>query len=239
MLVAGSAALAAALPAIGAAQRFEGTVDVRITAAGPNGTTGVGGMTFDIKGDRTLVLTHMFGQEVHVLNDFGIGMRTVWMPVPPGVPVPPTVQAQGGTKGLKFEQPIAPRSAGGRDSTARPSRTLRKLGTSETIAGIRCDDYEIESTNPGGATRVCLTTALGQFSYPGSPSAPGSPSTTPEWSGALGDRPAFPLRVWTADGRNQWQVIRVQRHTIPDSVFAVPSGYLDMAKLRGGGTDVP
>ncbi len=223
----------------GAAQGFQGVVDVRITATGPNGTTGSGAMSFEIKGNRTLVLTHMFGQEVHVVNDFSVGTRTVWMPVPPGVEIPAQLQAQGATKGLKFELPLHPPPGRGADSgTTAPPRRLKPLGTSETIAGAGCRDYEIESNSAGPATRVCLTSSLGQFAFPGGPGAPGTASPNPEWSGALGAA-GFPLRVWTVDGRNQWEVIRIQRQSVPDSVFTVPPGYLDMAKLQRGGTDGP
>ena len=223
-----------------AAQGFQGVVDVRITAAGPNGTTGTGAMNFAIKGNRTLVLTRMFGQEVHVLNDFGRGTRTVWMPVPPGVQIPAELQAQGATKGLKFELPLnrPPAGRGADSASGATAPRLTSLGTTETIAGTRCRDYEIESSNAGPATRLCLTTALGQFVFPGGPAAPGAPSADPEWSGALGAA-GFPLRVWTVDGRNQWEVIRIVRQAVPDSVFTVPSGYLDMARIQRGGRNAP
>ncbi len=227
----------AAAPA--AAQGFEGTVDVRITSVAPNGTTGAGAMIFAIKDGQTLVLTRMFGQEVHILNDFAHGTRTVWMPTPPGVAIPPQLQAAGATKGLKFEMPLQP--APGRSGDSAPGagpHSLKSLGTTETVAGMRCHDFEVEPAQAGAATRLCLTTSLGRFSFPGAPTAPGAPSATPEWSGALGTA-GFPLRVWTVDGRNQWEVTRIVRHTIPDSVFTVPDGYLDMAKLQKGGGHGP
>ncbi len=222
-----------------AAQGFQGFVDVRITATGPNGSAGTGAMRFAIKGNRTLVLTRMFGQEVHVLNDFDHETRTVWMPVPPGVQIPAQLQAQGATKGLKFELPLRPPPGRGADTGSSPApRRLKSLGTMETIAGVRCRDYEIESTNPGPATRLCLTTSLGKFAFPGEPGAPGAASPNPEWSGAVGAA-GFPLRVWTVDGKNQWEVVRIGRQSVPDSVFTVPSGYLDMARLQRGGSHGP
>jgi hypothetical protein len=58
-------------------------------------------------------------------------------------------------------------------------------------------------------------------------------SSVPSWSKAFGDRPAFPLKVWSEDGKMDLEVTSVDRAPVAASVFEIPEGYVDMSAMRG------
>ena len=136
-------------------------------------------------------------------------------------------------KGIKMVEPLADQSdLGGVSLDAKPN--IRKLGTSETIAGVSCDDYEIKEEK-AALMRACITTALGEFAFPisGRGMMGGRGSATPGWARAFGGKPGFPLKVWSSDGSVALQVTEIDRTPAADSAFAIPEGYVTMPG-RGG-----
>jgi hypothetical protein len=111
---------------------------------------------------------------------------------------------------------------------------IRRLGTSDTIAGVSCDDYEIkeEKSTP---MRACITTALGAFAFPisGRGMMGGRGSASPGWARAFDGKPGFPLKVWSSDGSVALQVTEIDKTPVEDSAFVIPEGYVTMPK-RGG-----
>jgi hypothetical protein len=127
--------------------------------------------------------------------------------------------------------------------TAQPAGSakadVKKLGTSQKIAGVSCDDYEITDEN-GKSVKVCVTSSLGRFRMPdlngGMGRRGGGAGAQPAWVKAFGDKPAFPLKVWTDDGNTNIEVTSVDRAPVPASLFEIPDGYVDMtAMMRGRG----
>ncbi len=118
--------------------------------------------------------------------------------------------------------------------------TITRLGTSETIAGVACDDYSIADKNKDDVTKACITDKMGDFMFP--TTSMGRRSAPPAWSRAFGNRPAFPLKVTDAKGRVQLEAVSITRGPVPASAFVIPDGYVDMSALmqgmrgaRGGG----
>ncbi|MES2123087.1 MAG: hypothetical protein V4503_00215, partial [Gemmatimonadota bacterium] len=135
-----------------AAQQFEGTLTVR--TAGPAGT---GAMISKLttKGQKTLNVIALpgIGQEMRTITDNRAGTFTTLRPFPPGMTLPAGVANAKGVitvdKLPTFSKP------GGRTP---PKTNIRKLGTSQTIAGLQCADYELTAEN-GQTLRACLTSS--------------------------------------------------------------------------------
>ncbi len=216
------------------AQSFEGSMSMRVGA--PDGTAM--DVTYLIKGDKMgMTLTApassgpLAGNEIRMIIDQNAKTMTMLMPVPAGMGgggmLPPD------TKGIKMVNPIGPEAA--RDGGGAPEATYKKLGTSQTIAGLKCDDYE--STADGQTVRSCLASNIGMFSYPslgGGMGGRARGAAAPAWSKGLGQAPGFPLKVWTADGTVSMEVTAIDRRAVRASAFEVPAGYVDLGAMMGG-----
>jgi hypothetical protein len=225
-----------AIPAIAgraAAQGFEGTITM-------NATTMFGGRSTDgsiktaTKGDRT-VTTLLLAEHVGPLAggvarnviDRKANTLTTLTPMPPFISLP-RVSGGAHAKGLVMVTPLsALADIGGTGSDAKPD--IRKLGTSERIAGMSCEDYEIKE-DKSTPMRACITTALGAFAFPisGSGLGGGRGSAPPGWVRAFGEKAGFPLKVWSADGKIALEVTGIGKSPVADSQFAIPEGYVAM-----------
>jgi hypothetical protein len=192
------------------------------------------------RGDRTVTTLvmdpdadPMAGVEVRTIADRKANMLTTLTPMPAGTTLPAAITGGVEAKGIKMVEPLADQSdLGGVSLDAKPN--IRKLGTSETIAGVSCDDYEIKEEK-AALMRACITTALGEFAFPisGRGMMGGRGSATPGWARAFGGKPGFPLKVWSSDGSVALQVTEIDRTPAADSAFAIPEGYVTMPG-RGG-----
>jgi hypothetical protein len=61
----------------------------------------------------------------------------------------------------------------------------------------------------------------------------GGGSTTPGWTQAFGDKPRFPFKVWSSDGKIALQVTAIDKSPVADNVFAIPEGFV---AIPGGGS---
>lgn len=209
------------------AQAFEGTINMRMTSQeSPDPIT----TTMHIKGDlMAMVMTFpasagpMAGIEARMILDQGAKKMTMLMPMPPGIPAMP------GAKGMKIVTDLTKAQA---EAAKAPEPTVTKLGTSQTIAGMSCDDYQ--TTSGGETTNMCVTDKLGRFALPsGGVGAPPPPA----WARAFGDKPMFPLKVWTTSSGSSvaMEVTSVKRGAVPAEVFNTsPAGYQDMSSMMGG-----
>lgn len=226
--------LVAALPL--GAQGFEGTMTMRVGA--PDGT--MMDVRYMIKGEKMGMTATapasagpLAGAEVRIIVDQAAKTMTMMMPLPAGMGngmLPPD------TKGIKMVNPIAPveASAGGAGGSTAPVE-FKKLGTSQTIAGLKCDDYE--ATTDGQTTRSCFATSIGMFAYPnlgGGMNGRGRGAAAPTWSKGLASAPGFPLKVWSTDGKVAMEVTAIDRSAVPASSFEVPAGYVDLGAMMGG-----
>jgi hypothetical protein len=214
------------------AQGFEGTMSMRISA--PDGT--LMDVKYLIKGDKMgMTMTApastgpMAGAEIRMIIDQGAKTATMLMPAPAGM----TNMLPPDTKGIKMVTPIAAEAASAGGAAAV---TYKKLGTSQTIAGLKCDDYE--ATTDGQTIRSCLASNVGMFSYPnlggGMGGRGGRGAAAPAWSKGIGQAPGFPLKVWSTDNKVAMEVTAIDRAAVPASAFEVPAGYMDLGGAMGG-----
>jgi hypothetical protein len=224
--------LAAAAPL--AAQQFEGTVNMKMTGSGPNAD----GMTMRIaiKGDQQVTLITlpptagpMAGQEMRAIMDPKTQTVTTLMPMPPGLGA---MAGMPDAKGMKLIVDLSKSRADAANSKAE----IKKLGSSQKIAGMSCDDYQISDEN-GKSVKACITSSLGRFVLPdmsGGMGRRGGGGGQPAWAKAFGDRPAFPLKVWSDDGSTAMEVTSVDRAPVAASLFEIPDGYVDMSAMMRG-----
>ena len=84
---------------------------------------------------------------------------------------------------------------------------------------------------------MCVTTALGRFNLPqmdGGMGRRGGGAAPPAWSQAFGNKPVFPLKVWSSDGKLAMEVVAIDKGSVPASMFEIPEGYVDMASMFRG-----
>lgn len=231
MLVSLLLPLAASAPL--AAQQFEGTVNMKLAGAtsNPEGVT----LRIAIKGDQQATMMSlpatagpMAGMEVRSILDAKAQMMTTLIPMPPGMGA---MAGMPDAKGMKMVTDLSKVTGPATSSKA----DIKKLGSTQKIAGLSCDDYEITDEN-GKSVKACITASLGRFRMPdmsGGMGRRGGGSSAPSWSKAFGDRPAFPLKVVSEDGKMDLEVTSVDRAPVPASVFEIPEGYVDMSAMRG------
>ncbi len=166
----------------------------------------------------------MAGAEVRILADPASGTTTLLMPMPPGMP------AMGNAKGMKM---IMKTNEIVTEANAVEGE-LKKLGTSQVIAGMKCGDWEL-TTKGEAPVRMCLTDALGRFtmlemSGRGRPGA----QSMPKWAKRIYNDKLFPLKVWSKENDVSLEVTSIEKKSIPASTFVVPSDYMDMSQMMGG-----
>ena len=218
--------------------QFEGTITMKMTPSA-NSTTGDINMKIAVKGDRSATVITlpassgpMAGMEMRSIYDPKANTMTALIPMPPAMAAMPAMaNAKGIITVTDLSKTAAPGSSGGGDSKME----VRKLGTTEKILGMSCDDYEVTNAS-GSTTRMCMTSALGRFILPqmnGGMGRRGSGAPSPAWAQAFGNKPMFPLKVWNSDGKVAVEVIAIDKGSVPASMFEIPDGYVDMASMFG------
>jgi Domain of unknown function (DUF4412) len=130
--------------------------------------------------------------------------------------------------------PFSPPSPGGHGGSAPsgPPTTVTETGQYDTVAGYKCELWDIKSDHKEGT--VCVATqGLSWMSIP----MTGIP-TEQAWMLKLFDGNHFPLRFvgYQKDGtteENRIEVTKIDKKPLPDTQFQVPAGYkiIDLAKL--------
>ena len=196
--------------------QFEGTISMTMsTHSGGNSAD----MQYLIKGHKiayTMSSPMAPGQQVRMIMDLDAQKTIMLIPV-----------AMGDTKGMMMTIDLKQAAA---HAAKQAPPVVTALGTSQTIAGYRCSDFEM--TDKKNVTRMCISQDLGRFAFSG---GRGGGAAAPDWTRAFGDKPGFPLKVWTADGKVSMEVTSVHKGSVPDSVFAIPDGYKDMSGMMGMG----
>jgi hypothetical protein len=204
------------------AQQFEGTIAVRI--GGPGGTGSmVSRMT--TKGDKVLTviaLPGVAGQDLRMITDNRARTMIMLTPFPPGMVLPKGVASAKGIITVRDFPAPAPSP-----STKPINSDIRKLGSSQTIAGINCDDYEATGET-GQVVRMCLAASLGRLTS-GALGEGGQSGQPAPWARALGNKPLMPLKVWKPDGTTVLEVMEIKRQLVASRVFDIPPGYVDVA----------
>ncbi len=137
-----------------------------------------------------------------------------------------------------FKGPGAPGSSGG--APEGPKTTVTKTGKYDTVAGYKCEYWDIASDHKEGTVCVAQEGAS-WFSIP----MTGIP-TEHAWAAELLDGKHFPLRFigYQKDGsteENRLEVTKIDKKTLPASEFEYPPSYkvVDLAQLFSGLGNMP
>jgi hypothetical protein len=218
-----------------AAQGFEGTVSMNIPAADGS----INSMKYLVKGDQAAVIMTagasmgpMAGAEIRMIIDVKAGKTTMLIPLSGDMAAQFGAMGGGNMKGIK--QVIDLNQAAARVDTT--TFEVHALGTSQTIAGHKCNDFEIASAKE--VTRVCLSTDMGTFTFPTMGGGAGGrgrgAASSPAWTHLLASHPGYPLKAWTPDGKVTFEVTKIEKGTVDPSMFEIPEGYMDMGGMFGG-----
>ncbi|MGH7522697.1 MAG: DUF4412 domain-containing protein [Gemmatimonadales bacterium] len=199
--------------------QFEGTVTMNVPSSKE-----VTEMTYYLKGMQVAASIpvksgQMAGQTMRMIWDLPAHKMTMLIPM-----------AMGNAKGIKSVVDMNTAMDGKENNT-----DVKPLGTSETIAGYKCDDYEIVE-NGKANSRMCVTHELGFFAY-AAMSGPGPAAAAPAWAKAFGNKPMFPLKVSNSEGKVVMEATAVHREPVSADMFAIPDGYMDMngmGSMMGG-----
>ena len=212
------------------AQQFEGSLNVRIR--GDNSTETLDGVMTS-KGNRTAIVFTapasagpMAGRDVKVIVDIDAKLATMLAANPPGMP------AMGNMKGVKMSMKLEDIAGEVRDGMKDVDGELKKVGTSQTIAGTKCDNYQFV-TKGEKPVNLCVTSELGHFNLI-DPGAMGGANGGPKWARMIKKGDLFPLKVWTSESDVYFEVTGVARKSVPESMFVIPSGYMDASGMMGG-----
>jgi hypothetical protein len=205
-----------------AAQDFEGTVTMQMANQG----VGAADVTVSIKGQMaayaiTLPSGPTAGLTMRMIMNGTTKKITMLMPAMPGMPLP------AGSKGIKMVTDIGDAAAAAGKAGADAKVTA--LGTSQTIAGVKCDDYAVE--NDGQRMNMCVASSMGSFRMP-SMGGPGGGQPPPAWARVFGDKPMFPLKVWSDGEGVAMEVTAITRGSVPAAAFDDNAkGYVDMSAM--------
>jgi len=175
----------------------------------------------------------MAGSEMRMIFDPKTLTATTLLPVSPVMQQSPMFANANGIKMVMELSKVS--TSMGNGAATDESVEIKKLGTTEKIAGFDCDDYEITSSK-GQSMRACIAQQLGHFLFPQIGSMGRGTGNAPAWTKAFGTKPGFPLKVWSPNGDVAMEVTSVERGSVPASMFEIPEGYIDMsAMMRGRG----
>jgi hypothetical protein len=175
-------------------------------------------LTFHVKGQKMRVdvpATH--GEQAHALFDQSTNKITVimdtqkmYMEIDPGA-----AQAQA--------------QAGGAHETAKITET----GKHETVAGTDCEDWDITEAS-GKHASVCIAKGIAFFDFGGG-MRPGGTMSTTAWIEELRAKKAFPLKAVETDATgkelSRMEVTKIEKKSLDDSLFAIPTGYRSMSSM--------
>ncbi len=197
----------AAAPAAG--QAFEGTVTMTVGSA----STPMA-MTMMIKGDKVATQMNAGGMQIKSITDQTTGKVVVLFP------------------SMKMKQVMDLNAVAA--NAGKNNIEIKPLGTSQTVAGYKCDDYEV-SQNGKPTSRTCVSTQLGNFYLPQMGGGRGR-GGSPDWASIFAGKHAFfPLKVTGADGKTVLEVTSLQKGGVSDDAFTIPDGYTTMPDMGGMG----
>jgi hypothetical protein len=192
--------------------QFEGTVTMRMSAGrGPNE------MTYSVKHDK-------------IRMDIASPMGAMYI-IRAGEKSEVVIPAQH----MYIEQatPIDATMMPNRAGNAAPSVDIKFTGRKEIIAGYECEHAIISGQD--GEYDVCLAKGLGSFMAPSNPMARGGDNAPA--AGALKKLGGniFPLKVQKVGGDVVLEVTKLEKKSLDDSVFSVPSDFkkMDLSGLMG------
>jgi hypothetical protein len=217
------------------AAQFEGTVKMKMST-GDNGQSA--DVTYMMKGRKIVYLMQSAmaqGVDIRMIIDRDAQKSTMLMPMTGAMASMAQVPGMANAKGLMMVTDLS-KAAASTGSASATAPTFKDLGTSETIAGYKCEDFEM--TSGKNVMRMCMAKELGTFAFAGAGSmggrrGGGGGGGAPAWAQSMGNM-GFPLKVWSPDGKIAQEVTSIDRNPVPESAFAIPDGYVDMSSMLGG-----
>lgn len=217
--------LALLLPMAPLAAQWEGSIAMKLSDPGQRGEAMEA--TYYIKGNQFAMTMKMpasagpmAGSEARMIMDPNAQKMTMLIPMPPEA-----AAMMGGAKGVKMVMDLKDLP---KPDEEAPEGSVRKLGTSQRIAGRSCDDYEV--TSDGDTFQMCLADGMGRFLFAGG--GMGRSASVPKWARNLDGK--FPLKVSDKNGRGMMEATAITEGSVPASIFAIPSDYQDMGGMMGG-----
>ncbi len=217
------------LPLLAAAPltaQFEGTVAMTVSAK-EMGNESID-MKYHVKGDKVAMVMiapastgPMAGAEMRMILDPAAAKMTMLLPVAGEM-----AAMMGGAKGIKMVTDLKNLPT---DDAMAPEGSVKKLGTSQKIAGRSCDDYEV--TTEGETFTMCLADGLGRFMFAAG-GGMGRNASVPKWARNLDGK--FPLKITDKKGSATVTVTSITPGTVPAAIFAIPADYQDMGGMMGG-----
>ena len=206
-----------------AAQTFEGTISLKL----PMGGETMSDVQYLVRGEKTVILMTlpasagpMAGKEMRMIVDNPAMTMTILI----------ATELMGG-KGIKMVTDLNKVAA----DAGKTAVTVKELHTSETIAGYKCDNFEVTAGKE--VTVVCMSKDLGRFTFPGGNpmGGRGRGNGAPSWAMLFATHPGFPLKATDANGKTGMVVTGVKKGGVSSDEFMIPDGYMDMGGMRGMG----
>jgi hypothetical protein len=194
-------ALAALAPAAALAQgRFEGVITARMTA-GQGGTD----VAYSVKGDQfRMDVAGRSGMSMYMLYDAAKTSTLMVMP----------------TQRMYMEMG----QVGAEQQGDRKVPDIKMTGKKETIAGYECEHMLITSDNE--QWDVCAAKGIASFRAMTNPMGRGAPAAVNAWQ-RLG-KDMFPLKVVKPGAEVTFEVTKIEKKSLDNSLFAVPDGFTKM-----------
>ena len=192
-------------PALAGAQAFEGVITAKLGARGAMETV-------QMKGTRWRLDTEFGGGPMGrgaIISD-GEGSVMMLVPARTMYTRPPMLQGQAGDLG---------------------DYSFTATGKKETVMGYACEYFVVKNASaPSDVNHWCVTSALGFVGF-----APGQ-----QRSNAAALRKQFPngffvLKALNDKGAVSYEVVKVEKRSLDESVFAPPPDYKEM-RMPGGFT---
>lgn len=200
-----------ALPVPAFAQ-FEGVVTARMAAQQRSMD-----VTYSIKGGHfRMDMSGMGGMSVYILH----------------LASAPTSQMVIPSQKMYMEMRNAEAVTGQSAATKAPD--IKWTGKKETVAGIECE-HVIVTDDKGTQADVCAAKGMGSFfSAQGPMGGRGSNTALDAWQRVGAG--SFPLKIQRVGGETILEVTRVEKKSLADEIFTVPSGYqkMDMGGIPMG-----
>lgn len=207
------------------AAQFEGTIAMTLST-GEAGAEAIA-MQYHVRGEQVAIVMiapqsagPMAGSEMRMLVDPGQQKLTTLVPVSGQL-----AAMMGGAKGVKVVTDLKDLPSG---EGVPASGSIKKLGTSQQIAGRRCDDHEV--TSEGERFTMCLADGLGTFLL--ATGGMGRSAQIPDWARSLEGK--FPLKVVDAKGNASLTVTSITPGKVAAALFEIPADYQDMSGMMGG-----